>query len=159
MHFPDALTVATLDRLVGREFAPTDWITIDQARIDQFAACTGDHQFIHVDAERVTRETPFPGTLAHGFLLLSLVAGHRQRDLPQVEDVALVLNYGMDRVRFTAPVFSGSRVRYHTRVVATEARGVGRVLLRQEAQLEVEGHSKPALVAELLSLYLARGAE
>jgi acyl dehydratase len=158
MHTPESLTVATLDRLVGREFSPTDWITIDQARIDQFASCTGDHQFIHVDAERVARETPFPGTLAHGFLLLSLVAGHRQRDFPMVEDVALVLNYGMDRVRFTAPVLAGSKVRYHTRVIAAEARGIGRVLLRQEARLEVEGQSKPALVAEVLALYMARGA-
>lgn len=158
MQNSDALTVATLDRLVGREFAPTDWITIDQARIDQFAACTGDHQFIHVDPERVARETPFPGTLAHGFLLLSLVAGHRQRDFPEVQDVALVLNYGMDRVRFTAPVVAGSKVRYHTKVVSAETRSEGRVLLRQEAQLEVQGQSKPAVMAQVLALYVARGA-
>jgi acyl dehydratase len=158
MQEPTFLTVATLDTLVGREFTPTEWITIDQPRIDQFAHCTDDHQFIHVDPERVARETPFPRTLAHGFLLLSLAAGHRQRDFPKVDDVALVLNYGMDRVRFTAPVFSGSRVRYHTRVVAAEPRGTGRVLLRQEARLEVEGQEKPALVAELLALYVARGA-
>jgi len=64
------VTVATLGQLVGRSFAPSEWILLDQARIDAFAACTGDHQFIHVDPERVRRETPFPGTLAHGFLLL-----------------------------------------------------------------------------------------
>ena len=153
------LTVATLDSLVGREFAPSDWISVDQPRIDQFAECTGDHQFIHVDPERVARETPFPRTLAHGFLLLSFAAGHRQRDFPKVTDVALVLNYGMDKVRFTSPVLSGSKVRYHTRVVAAEPRGPGRVLLRQEARLEVEGQDKPALVAELLALYVARGAD
>jgi acyl dehydratase len=158
MEQPTDLTVATLDTLVGREFAPTAWITVDQPRIDQFADCTDDHQFIHVDPERVARETPFPRTLAHGFLLLSLVAGHRQRDFPKVQDIALVLNYGMEKVRFTLPVFSGSRVRYHTRVVAAEPRGAGRVLLRQEARLEVEGQDKPALLAELLSLYIARGA-
>lgn len=153
------LTVATLDSLVGREFAPSDWISVDQPRIDQFAECTGDHQFIHVDPERVARETPFPRTLAHGFLLLSFAAGHRQRDFPKVTDVALVLNYGMDKVRFTSPVLSGSKVRFHTRVVAAEPRGPGRVLLRQEARLEVEGQDKPALVAELLALYVARGAD
>lgn len=153
----ETLTVATLDRLVGRRFAPTDWILIDQQRIDRFADCTGDHQFIHVDPVRVARETPFAGTLAHGFLLLSLVAGHRQRDLPQVSDVALVLNYGLDRLRFTTPVYCGSRVRYHSRVTGAEPRGAGRVLLRTEAQLEVEGQEKPALVAELLALYIARG--
>jgi acyl dehydratase len=151
------LTVATLDTLVGRQFAPADWILIDQQRIDRFADCTGDHQFIHVDPERVARETPFPGTLAHGFLLLSLAAGHRQRDFPAVSDVALVLNYGLDKLRFISPVFAGARVRYHTRVVAAEPRGAGRVLLRQEATLEVEGQEKPALVAELLALYIARG--
>jgi acyl dehydratase len=158
MQEPTNLTVATLGSLVGREFAPTEWITIDQDRINQFADCTGDHQFIHVDPVRVARETPFPRTLAHGFLLLSLAAGHRQRDFPRVQDVALVLNYGMERVRFTSPVFEGSRVRYHTRVVAAEPRGPGQVLLRQEARLEVEGQEKPALVAELLALYMARGA-
>jgi acyl dehydratase len=152
------VTVATLHTLVGREFSPTEWITIEQARIDQFAACTGDHQFIHVDPERVARETPFPGTLAHGFLLLSLAAGHRQRDFPPVQDAALVLNYGLDRLRFTSPVFAGSRVRYHSKVMAAEPRAPGRVLLRQEARLEVEGQEKPALVAELLAMFVARGA-
>jgi acyl dehydratase len=151
-----ALTVATLDRLVGREFAPTEWITVDQGRIDAFAECTGDHQFIHVDPERVKHETQFPGTLAHGFLLLSLAAGHRQRDFPVVADAALVLNYGADRLRFTSPVFAGSRVRYRTKVLGAEPRGPGRTLLRQEALLEVEGQEKPAVVAELLAMYIAR---
>ncbi|MET0280457.1 MAG: MaoC family dehydratase [Steroidobacteraceae bacterium] len=150
------LTVATLERLVGREFAPSDWILVDQARIDAFAAATGDHQFIHVDPERVARETPFPGTLAHGFLLLSLAAGHRQRDFPPVADVALVLNYGLDRLRFTSPVFAGARVRYRSRVLAAEPRGSGRMLLRQEAVMEVEGEARPAVIAELLALYIAR---
>src|SRR6187551_1802423 len=114
----EILAVTTLHKLVGRTFAPSEWILVDQDRINAFAACTGDHQFIHVDPERVARETPFPGTLAHGFLLLSLAAGHRQRDFPPVSDVALVLNYGLDRLRFTSPVFAGARVRYHSSVVA-----------------------------------------
>lgn len=152
-----ALTVATLHELVGREFAPTEWIAVDQARIDAFAACTGDHQFIHVDPERVRSETPFPQTIAHGFLLLSLVAGERQRQLPAIADVALVLNYGADRLRFTSPVFAGSRVRYRMRVLSAEPRGAGRVLLRQEVVLEVEGQDKPAVVAELLAMFVARG--
>lgn len=151
-----ALTVATLQNLVGRAFPPSDWILVDQARIDSFAACTGDHQFIHVDPERVRRETPFPSTIAHGFLLLSLAAGHRQRDFPAVSDLALVLNYGLDRLRFTSPVPAGSRVRYRSRVLAAEPRGPGRTLLRQEAIMEVEGQDKPAVVAELLAMYVAR---
>lgn len=158
MPHPDetSLTVATLEQLVGREFTPSEWILVDQARIDAFAAATGDHQFIHVDPARVRRETPFPGTLAHGFLLLSLAAGHRQRDFPPVSDVALVLNYGLDRLRFTSPVFAGSRVRYRSRVLAAEPKGPGRTLLRQEAVMEVEGQEKPAVVAELLAMYVAR---
>jgi acyl dehydratase len=155
----EALTVATLHRLVGQTFAPSEWILVDQARIDAFAACTGDHQFIHVDPQRVARETPFPGTLAHGFLLLSLAAGHRQRDFPPIADVALVLNYGLDRLRFTSPVVAGSRVRYRSQVVAAEPRAPGRVLLRQEAMMEVEGQEKPAVIAELLALYIARGEQ
>lgn len=155
----EPLAVATLHRMVGRTFAPSEWILVDQDRINAFAACTGDHQFIHVDPQRVARETPFPGTLAHGFLLLSLAAGHRQRDFPPVSDVALVLNYGLDRLRFTSPVVAGSRVRYHSRVLAAEQRAPGRVLLRQEATMEVEGQDKPAVIAELLALYIARGEQ
>jgi len=150
-------TVAGLGALVGRQFQPAEWVTIDQGRIDAFADCTGDHQFIHVDPQRVADQTDFPGTVAHGFLLLSLVAGHRQSAFPKVVDVALVLNYGIDRLRFTNPVFAGQRVRYRTRVIAAEPRGGGRMLLRLEATLDIEGQEKPALVAELLSLYVARG--
>lgn len=153
----ETLTVDTLHKLVGHTFAPSEWILVDQDRINAFAACTGDHQFIHVDPERVARETSFRGTLAHGFLLLSLAAGHRQRDFPPVSDVALVLNYGLDRLRFTSPVVAGSRVRYNSRVLAAEPRSPGRVLLRQEAKMEVEGQEKPAVIAELLALYVARG--
>jgi acyl dehydratase len=152
------LTVADLPKLVGRQFAPREWITIDQSRIDAFADCTDDHQFIHVDPERVAKETAFPGTVAHGFLLLSLAAGHRQRNFPKVADVALMLNYGIDKLRFINPVFAGQRVRYQTRVLAVEPRGEGRMLLRLQATLEIEGQEKPALVAELLALYVARGS-
>jgi acyl dehydratase len=154
----ETLTVATLHTLVGRSFAPSEWILVDQDRINAFAACTGDHQFIHVDPARVARETDFPGTLAHGFLLLSLAAGHRQRDFPPVSDVALVLNYGLDRLRFTSPVLAGSRVRYSSRVLAAEPRAPGRVLLRQAATMAVQGQEKPAVIAELLALYVSRGA-
>jgi acyl dehydratase len=109
-----------------------------------------------VDPDRVKNETPFPTTIAHGFLLLSLAASHRQQDFPPVQDLALVLNYGLDRLRFTSPVHAGSRVRYRSRVLAAESKGPGRTLLRQEAVMEVEGQDKPAVVAELLAMYVAR---
>jgi acyl dehydratase len=155
---PPDLTVATLSNLVGRQFEPGEWITIDQSRIDAFADCTDDHQFIHVDPQRVAKETGFPGTIAHGFLLLSLAAGHRQRNFPRVTDVALMLNYGIDKLRFINPVFAGQRVRYQSTVLAADPRGEGRVLLRSQATLHIEGQEKPALVAELLALYVARGS-
>ena len=145
------LTVDTLATLVGREFAPTEWITIDQPRIDQFADCTGDHQFIHVDPQRVARETPFPRTLAHGFLLLSLAAGHRQRDFPKVQDVALVLNYGMDRVRFTSPVPVGSRLRARMKLLACEPIDNNGMQMTWGVTIEREGVDKPVCIAESLS--------
>ena len=155
-HTPDTLTMDRLPELKGRRFEPSEWIEISQQRIDAFADCTGDHQFIHVDPERVRRETPFPGTLAHGYLLLSLVAGIRQANFPAVSDAALVLNYGIDRLRFIQPVFSGARVRYRIEVADVELRDAGRVLVRQNATLEVEGQKQPAVVAELLAMYLPR---
>jgi acyl dehydratase len=153
---PDSLTVARLPELVGRRFAPGEWIVITQQRIDAFAECTGDHQFIHVDPERVRLETPFPGTLAHGYLLLSLVAGVRQANFPSVEDAGLVLNYGIDRLRFINPVFAGASVRYVIEVAAVEPKGGGRMLIRQNATLEVLGQPEPAIVAQLLAMYVPR---
>jgi acyl dehydratase len=149
-------TMARLGELVGRHFEPTEWMQITQAQINAFADCTGDHQFIHVDPERVRRETGYPATLAHGFLLLSLAAGCRQRSFPVVTDAAHALNYGIERLRFINPVFAGARVRYLLKVIGAEPRGNGRVLLRQEVTLEIEGQEKPALVAELLALYVGK---
>jgi acyl dehydratase len=155
MHIPNSLTVARLGELVGHEFEPTDWVQITQEQINAFADCTGDHQFIHVNPERVQRETRYSSTLAHGFLLISLVAGCRQRSFPEVTDAALTLNYGIDRLRFINPVFTGSRVRYRIKVIGAEPRGAG-LLLRQQATMEIEGQDKPALVAELLALYVGK---
>jgi acyl dehydratase len=157
---PPQLTVARLGELAGLQFQPTEWVLITQAKIDAFAQCTGDDQFIHIDPERARTQTPFGGTVAHGFLLLSLVAGLRPPDFPLIGDLALVLNYGIDRLRFISPVPAGSRVRYQCRALDVTARGSApggpRMLLRQEATLEIEGQSKPALIVELLALYIAR---
>lgn len=158
MSMPPAerITVAGLPALVGRRFSPTEWILISRERIGQFADCTGDHQFIHVDAERVRRQTPFPDVVAHGFLLLSLAAGIRSPEEPVVEDAALVLNYGIDRLRFVTPVFAGQRVRYQVEVTAAEPRGDGRMLLKRDLVLEIEGGDQPALVATVLAMYLPK---
>ncbi|HEY8572649.1 MaoC family dehydratase [Phenylobacterium sp.] len=140
----------------GRQLSPSDWITVGQERINQFAACTDDPQFIHVDPERAKRESPFGGTIAHGFLSLSLLSEHGPPDFPIVRDVAFALNYGLDRVRFLTPVPSGSRVRIHTKILSVEEKGPGRLLMKQEKTMEIEGHNKPAYVAEHLGMLVLR---
>jgi acyl dehydratase len=148
------LTVARLPELAGTRLAPTEWITITREQIRAFADCTGDHQFIHVDPGQVRERTPFPDVVAHGFLLLSLAAGMRPVDEPQIEDVAMVLNYGIDRLRFVSPVFAGQRVRYLVHFTGAEPRDDGRMLLKRELTLEVAGRDQPALVATVLALYI-----
>jgi acyl dehydratase len=160
----ETLTVAasiTLEQFkgwVGKQLAPTDWFTVDQDRINKFADCTDDHQFIHVDVERAKRELPIGTTIAHGFLSLSLMAGHRPDDFPSISDMAMTLNYGLDRVRFLSQVKSGKRVRIHTKITSIVEKSPGRLLCTQEKTMEIEGESKPAYIAEALSLFVAKGA-
>ena len=148
-------SIATISEFVGRELRVSDWIEIGQARIDQFAECTGDHQWIHVDRERATRESPYGGTIAHGFLCLSLVATtHLQLGIAP-PDTDQLLNYGLDRVRFMAPVKAGVRVRNRVELIAADAKGPGRVLIKTRNTIAIEGEDKPALVAELLTMLIA----
>lgn len=144
--------LADLPLLVGRSLAPSQWLCIEQAQIDAFASLTGDRQFIHTDPQRAAHETTLGGTVAHGFFLLSLIGGHGPADFPELSDLRLALNYGLDKVRFLAPVRCGSRVRLHTRVLEVREKSPGRWLLRQEKTLEVEGSTAPAMVAETLVL-------
>jgi acyl dehydratase len=148
--------MATAPAFVGRELGVSDWITIDQDRIDQFAACTGDRQWIHVDVERARRESPFGGPIAHGYLTLSLVAAMVMEIGVIPPDAATGLNYGLDKARFIAPVKSrGARSRpgcSHVRGTATRPA----LLLKLQCTLEVEGEAKPALVAEVLCMLLAK---
>ncbi|MEW6257362.1 MAG: MaoC family dehydratase [Pseudomonadota bacterium] len=133
---------------VGRELGVSRWIRVDQPRIDQFAACTGDRQFIHVDPERA-RQTAFGGTIAHGFLLLSLIPD-MGADLPRMAGVVMSVNYGLNRVRFLAPVRAGHRIRGRFVLDAFERVGEGTVQTRITVTVEAEGQAKPALVAEWL---------
>jgi len=149
------MNVLDLLSLVGRQFEPTSWIPITQQRIDAFADCTDDHQFIHIDPERAARESPFGGPVAHGFLTLSLIAAHRPPDFPKLADLQLTINYGLDRLRFLTPVASDARVRLQTKVLGAELRGAGRVLLKQAKTLEIEGAAKPGYLAEQLTLFVA----
>jgi acyl dehydratase len=145
--------MATLPRadygdLVGRELGVSTWIEIDQDRIDRFAACTGDHQYIHVDPERA-RASPFGSTIAHGFLILSLMAP-MGRDLPVPEGVVLSVNYGLNKVRFITPVPVGSRIRGRFALAAFEPVGPRQVQSVMTVTVEIEKRQKPALVAEWL---------
>ena len=140
-----------LQALVGEELGVSDWLTIDQARIDAFAAATGDHQWIHVDPERAAG--PFGTTVAHGFLTLSLIPLFGQQALA-IADVRMGVNYGCNRVRFTAPVRVGSRLRGRFRLVGYQPLPAPKghaAQLTMEATVEIEGSDKPACVAESLS--------
>lgn len=146
------LAPAQLAEHIGTELGVSSWITIDQARINEFAHCTGDHQWIHVDVERARRERPAVGTVAHGYLTLSLVAPTSFEILMSRVSVKEALNYGLDKVRFPAFVRSGARVRNHIKLVAVEDKGNGRCLLTPENSFEIENEAKPGVVATALVL-------
>ena len=149
-------TMATVQDFVGRELGVTDWIAVGQDRIDQFAACTGDRQWIHVDVARARRESPFGGPIAHGYLSLSLVAAMVMELGVIPPDAAGALNYGLDKVRFVAPVRAGARVRLRASLASAEAQSGGRMLLKLQSTLEIENGTKPALVAEVLCMLIGK---
>ncbi len=141
--------VQALQAEVGRTYV-SDWLLVDQPMIDQFAEVTGDHQFIHVDPARAAN-TPFGGTVAHGFLLLSLLPRlQAPMDRPRPEGVLMAVNYGCERVRFVTPVRSGSRVRAISTLVSVEEKRPGQLQQLADTTLEVEGSAKPALTAQWL---------
>ncbi len=140
-----------LQALIGQEVGVSRWITVDQARIDAFARITEDEQFIHVDPERA-RATPFGGTIAHGFLTLSLASAMSYDAVAPLEGVVMGVNYGFDKLRFLAPVPAGSRVRGRFKLLSAEDKGGGRWLLKHELTVEIEGGDKPALIAEWLGM-------
>ncbi|MEM5428803.1 MaoC family dehydratase [Cupriavidus oxalaticus] len=148
-------SMQSLGNFVGRELGVSEWIVVDQARINAFAECTGDHQWIHVDVERARRESPFGGTIAHGYLTLSLLAA-LSMDVGLVPpDASAGLNYGLDKVRFLTPVKAGARVRNRVTLLGVEDKGGGRVIARMANTLEIEGEDKPALLAESLAMLVA----
>ena len=149
-------TMATAPDFAGRELGTSDWIVVDQARIGQFADCTGDHQWIHVDVERATREGPFGGPIAHGYLTLSLVAAMLMEIGIIPPDASTGLNYGLDKVRFLAPVKAGARVRARVALISAQPQDGGRVLLKLDCKLEIEGEAKPAVIAEVLCMLIGK---
>ncbi len=146
-----ASVAENLAQHIGEELAVSEWLEVDQVRIDAFAACTGDHQWIHVDRERAAAG-PFGSTIAHGFLTLSLIPGLTSGTWAQGLGLHSTLNYGLDRVRFLTPVRAGSRIRNRLRLVSAEPKGSGRTLLAFENTVEIDGEDKPALIASTLAM-------
>jgi acyl dehydratase len=134
---------------VGMKLGPSDWIELSQQRINAFADCTEDHQFIHVD-EAKAKETPFGGTIAHGFLTLSLLAGLIEKIGVTPENTVMGMNYGFDKIRVLAPVKSGKRVRMVGEVLNVDQKDENRFLTTFGVSIEIEGEDTPALVAEFL---------
>jgi acyl dehydratase len=142
---------AELKHYEGKDLGYSDWLTIDQARINLFAEATGDFQFIHVDPVKAA-QTPFGSTIAHGFLSLSLMPTLMESLLVVPEGMQMAINYGLDSVRFIQPVKVNSRVRLKVSLVQVTEKKPGQWLLKASATLEIEGQDKPAFVAEPLSL-------
>lgn len=149
---PDPIAAADLHSLVGAELGVSDWLLIDQERVNAFADATLDHQFIHVDEEKAAM-TPFGGTIAHGFLTLSLLPYFLDSSSVPIEGTLMAVNYGTDKVRFLQPVKVGSRIRARTVLAAADERRPGQWLLKETVTIEIEGEEKPAMVAEALMLF------
>jgi acyl dehydratase len=145
-------SLGTIQEFVGRELGVSDWLTVDQDRINQFADCTGDHQWIHVDVERARRESPLGSTIAHGFLTLSLLPQWQYALGIVPADVVQAFNYGLDRVRFIAPVRAGARLRDRVVLLAAEDKGPRRVLVTIRNTVEIDGEGKPAMVADTMAM-------
>jgi acyl dehydratase len=153
------LTISQLGERVGQELGVSDWVTIDQSRINKFAACTGDHQWIHVDVERAERDSPYGGAVAHGYLTLAMIAPLSMQIGVIPKDAAAGLNYGVDKARFLAPVPTGARVRLRVVLTGVEPKDGGQAIMKTRNTLEVEGSDKPAVVAETLAFLIpAKGA-
>ena len=145
-----------LQALIGTEMGVSKWFEVTQARIDAFADATEDWQFIHVDPE-AAKQTPFGGTIAHGFLTMSLASAMSYDAVPRLEGVVMGVNYGFDKLRFLAPVPAGSKVRGRFKLLSAEDKGGGRWLIKHELTIEIEGAEKPALIAEWLGMQMVGG--
>lgn len=142
-----------LRQYIGRDLEPSAWLVIDQDRINAFADATLDHQFIHVDVEKA-RRTPFGSTIAHGYLTMSLISHFAAECGIRPEQLVMAINYGSDKVRFLQPVRVDDRIRAHAVLESVEDRAENQVLLKTKFTIEIDGEEKPAMVAEILSLFV-----
>lgn len=144
-----------MNESIGADMGSTDWLLIDQPRINAFADCTMDHQFIHTDPQRAEK-TPFGSTIAHGFLSLSLLSHFAASIGCSFEGMVMGINYGFDKVRFLAPVKVNKRVRGHARLLDVQEKKAGHFLIKQEVSIEIEGEVTPALMAEWLTMSITQ---
>lgn len=149
-------TYTQLMGMAGQELGLSGWATVDQDRIDQFAACTGDRQWVHTDPERARRESPFRKTVAHGKLILSMISGLGQEMDIVPENTQGVIHQGLDNVRFLAAVPVDSRIRLRSRLMSVELAGPGKYLARIFNAIEIEGREAPALTCESVSVFYER---
>lgn len=148
----ELMSVEKMKEQVGQEIGVSDWLQISQDRINAFADCTEDHQFIHVD-EEAAKNGPFGTTIAHGYLTLSLLSYFGAQTALLPEGMKMAINYGLNKVRFLAPVKVNSRIRNRAVLKSVEEKGGGRVLVTTENTVEIEGEEKPAMIAESLAMY------
>ncbi|TWB60845.1 acyl dehydratase [Rhizobium sp. ERR 922] len=144
---PGEISLVEIMKLAGTEIGVSDWITVDQTMIDTFADATLDHQFIHVDPERAKAETPYGGTIAHGFLTLSLLSAMNYSALPKIREQTMGINYGFEKIRFMSPVKCGVQVRGRFTLAETRLRGANMLMLTYDVTVEIENERKPALTA------------
>lgn len=152
---PETVPKDKLADYIDRDMPPSDWLAIEQERIDAFADATLDHQFIHVDKEKAA-QTPFGTTIAHGYLTLSLLPYLTGQCGVVPEGIAMAINYGSNKVRFLQPVKVGSEVRAHVKLKDVNEKKPGQILTTSEVTVEIRGEDKPALVAETLALYFVQ---
>ncbi len=151
----EAIKADEFTKLVGRELEPSPWLEITQERVNQFADATNDQQFIHVDLEKA-KQTPFGGTIAHGFLSLSLLSYLNAQNGIVPEGLVMGINYGSDKVRFLAPVSVGKRIRSRQKILEVTEKKPGQWLIKTDVSVEIEGEETPALIAEILSMYVVQ---
>jgi acyl dehydratase len=148
-----SITPQELQAKVGETIGTSEWVLVDQEMINKFADATGDHQFIHIDEEKA-KLTPFGGTIAHGFLTLSLIPMlGAKTDSPKIDGIKMGVNYGGNKVRFLAPVRSGKRVRSHIKLLELDEKRPGQWQQTNEITVEIEGEDKPALIAEWITQF------
>ena len=142
-----------IEKYINHQAEPTDWHTVTQEQINQFADCTLDHQYIHTDPEKAAK-TPFGSTIAHGFLTLSMLSHFAASYSIIIKDLKMAINSGFDKVRFVSPVKVNSRIRAHAKIVSIEEKKPGQFRLKTEVSVEIEGQDRPALIAEWISIQM-----